>query len=607
MSGIAGAVGPPDRSIDPDIATGMSAALVRLGPDRQDRWSGGPVFLARALLATTFEETRDVQPLTFDGVVHLVADARIDGRAVLIHDLRARGRVFADGIPDSALILHAYHVWGEACVERLIGDFAFAIWDGRCRRLFCARDQFGSVPFYFARIDGDFCFANTVTALLAHPKLDRSLNPVAIGDYLMFGYSMEPDTGFYRWIERLPPAHTLVLEDGEWRTRRYWTCPEPQPDAQAGMKPEALIEAFGATMAAAVRDRLRTDRVGSTLSGGMDSTLVTGLALREAGEGTRIDSYSFGSDWLLPDTERHWAWLCAHHLGVPFHSISLEQLYLNPPGDPWRIPPEPRFELRASSLHVLVDGLVAEGTRVLLMGMGGDTLVAGGRSHWASLIASRQFGRLMVEAAGYWRYHRRRPPVRSAWRRSRRVADMPATVPFDPTFVREHRLDQRWREMQNAFLDDPRIGMTGHPFWTEMFVASHPESSGLPLRVRQPFFDVRLIEAAMRLPPTPWQFHKAMLRRIGDGILPTGILKRPKTPFGVNPGWEAARQGLEPWLAHLGDAVELDGIVDRKRLARTVQELETLSPQLYSGAVILPAGLAAWLRHNPRTVAVLGQ
>lgn len=605
MSGIAGVVGPPDRSIDPDIATGMSAALVRLGPDRQDRWSEGPVFLAHALLATTFEETRDVQPLTFDGVVHLVADARIDGRATLMRDLRARGREFPDGVPDSALILHAYHVWGEACAERLIGDFAFAIWDGRQRRLFCARDQFGSVPFYFARIDGDFCFANTVTALLSHPKLDRALNPVAIGDYLMFGYGMEADSGFYRHVERLPPAHILVLEDGEWRTARYWSCPEPEPDAQAGVKAEDLIEAFGATLAEAVRDRLRTDRVASTLSGGMDSTLVTGLAMREGAGRTRIDSYSFGSDWLLPDTERHWAWLCAHHLGVPFHSLSIEPLYLDPPGGAWRIPPEPRFELRTSSFHLLGDRLVADGTRVLLMGMGGDVLVAGGLPHWAGLIASQRLDRLMIEAAGYWRYHRRRPPIRSAWRRARTFVDMPATTPFDPAFVRAHHLDQRWREMQYAHQGDPRAGMAGQPFWTEMFVASHPESSGLPLRVRQPLFDVRLLEAAMRLPPTPWQFHKAILRRIGAGMLPPEILQRPKTPFGVNPGWEAARRGLEPWLASLGDAVELDGIVDRTRLDRTIRDLDSLPPQLYSGAVVLPAGLAALLRQNRRSVEAL--
>lgn len=606
MSGIAGVVGPPGRNVDPDLAKDMAGALARLGPDRQDRWTEGPVLLAHSLLATTVEETRDAQALSFEGVVCLVADARIDGRATLIGDLRARGREIAEGAPDSSLILHAYHVWGDACVEHLIGDFAFAIWDGRLRRLFCARDQFGSVPFYFARIDGDFCFANTVAALLAHPKLDRTLNPVAIGDYLMFGYSMERDAGFYRRIERLPPAHTLVLEDGDWRTRRYWSCPEPQPDAQAGVKPEALIEAFGATMAEAVRDRLRTDRVASTLSGGMDSTLVTGLALREAGEGTRIDSYSFGSDWLLPDTERHWAWLCAHHLGAPFHSISLEQLYLDPPGGPWRVPPEPRFELRTSSFHLLADRLVSEGTRVLLMGMGGDSLVAGGHSHWAGLIAGRRFHRLMIEAASYWRYHRRRPPIRSAWRSRRTAVDLPPTIPLSPAFVHEHHLDQRWREMQESFVDDPRAGMSDHPFWTEMFVASHPESSGLPLRVRQPFFDVRLVEAAMRLPPTPWQFHKAMLRRVGGGMLPSEILTRPKTPFGVNPGWEAARRGLEPWLAQVGDAVELDGIVDRTRLARTCQEIASLSPQYYSRAVILPAGLAIWLRQHRRTIETGG-
>jgi len=596
MTGIAGLICPRGAEVDPAVAGALAAPLSRLGPDRQDQWRSGRAFLAHALLATTLEEERDQQPLTFDGEVFLIADARIDGREALIDDLRMAGRTIGADAPDSALILHAWHVWAEAAPEHLIGDFAFAIWDSRTETLFAARDQFGTVPFYFARVGGSLVFGNAVPALLAHPGLDRSLNPVAIGDYLMFGHSLDPRTGFHRDIERLPPAHCLTFADGAIRTRRYWTLPEADYREAATRSADEVVERFRAVVAAAVRDRTRAARVATTLSGGMDSTLITALAM--GAPSSRIDSYSFGGDWLTPDTERHWAWRCAHHLGVPFHSISVEPGYLDPPGGPWRLPPEPRMELKYSSFHMVGDRLTAAGIRVLLMGMGGDAIVAAGPHHWAGLLRRRAYGPLFREALAFWRHDHRRPPLRTAWLRSRPVALRPITAPLDPDFVREHRLEERWREGHAALARDPRENMAVHPFWTEMFVASHPESTGLPVRARQPFFDVRLLEASMRLPPSPWQFEKAILRTIGQGLLPDDIVRRPKTVFGVNPGWEAARRGLEPWIADLPLAAELDGYIDRKRLAAIVADIGSLPPQQYSSAVMLPASLAAWLRRQ---------
>lgn len=593
MTGFTGLIAPAGAEPDPGIARAMADAVAYMGPDRQDAWREGRALLARALLATTFEEEHDRQPLSFDGVAHLVADARIDGRGELVRALRAAGRDVADGVPDSALILHAWHAWGEECCTRLIGDFAFAVWDARTQTLFAARDQFGTVPFYHGRVGGALVFGNAVPALLAHPGLDRALNPTAIGDYLLFGYSLDRDAGFYRHIDRLPPAHCLTWADGQLRTRRYWTLPEADFAEAEKAPPAELIERFGATLAEAVRDRIRCAKVASTLSGGMDSTLLTATAMRESN--ARIDAYSLGNDWLVPDTERHWAWRCAHHIGVPFHSMSAEICYLDPPGGAFRLPPEPRMELKTTSLHLIGDRLAAEGTRVLLMGMGGDAIVASGLTHWSGLFRERRYARLAREAWAYWRYHGKRPKLRGAWKRTQPQRPWPMIAPLDPGFEREHRLEERWIEGQASYLHDPRERMATHPFWTEMFVASHPESTRLPLRVRQPFFDVRLLEAATRLPPSPWQFEKAILRRVGEGLLPDDIIKRPKTAFGPNPGLEAARRGLEPWLVSLPQRTELDGFIDRGALARTVAAIDSLPPDCYSGAIMLPASLAAWL------------
>jgi asparagine synthase (glutamine-hydrolysing) len=598
MSGFAGLIGPVGASIDPPLVESLAASVAYCGPDRQNRWQEGAVALVHALLRTTFEESGDRQPVSFDGEVRLVADARVDGRDELVNRLRAAGREVLSGSPDSELILHAYHAWGEACVERLIGDFAFAIWDGRERKLFCARDQFGTVPFYYATVDESLIFGDTVEALLVHPRLDRTLNRATVGDYLLFGYSNNPEAGFYQHIHRLPAAHCLIHREGELRVRRYWTPPEPCPRAPHESDQDT-VERFGQVLREAVKDRLRSGKIASTLSGGMDSTLVTGLALRHAPVDVRIDAYTSGCDWLLPDNERYWAHLCAHHLGVPFHSVSVEGNLLNPAdGNYWRYPPEPRFWLRRLPNEALFKRVVADGARVLLMGMGGDALVAGGHTQWSEMMARGQFVSLLPQIWRYCRYYRQRPPIRGAWRRrSRALNPRPLISPLDPGFAAEQNLEERWRELcLSSFTDDPRRGMTNNPFWSEMFCGFDPESLRLPLKVRQPFFDVRLLEEAMRLPLAPWQFGKAILRRVGKGMLPEEILTRPKTPYSGSVYWEAARRGYEPWLKELGNTTELDGFVDRQRLAQYAGDVEKLGRNAYFQGIMFPAGLAAWLR-----------
>lgn len=597
MTGFCGSIAPGGGATEAGVAQAMVAAVARIGPDRQQHWQEGRVLLAHALLATSIEDADERQPLSFDGIVHLVADARIDGREALIRDLRSAGRSVADSAPSSALILHAWHAWGEDCCTRLIGDFAFALWDSASQKLFAARDQFGSVPFYYARAGAELLFGNCVPALLAHPGLDRALNRQAVGDYLMFGFSLDPTAGFYRHIDRLPPAHCLVAVDGDVRTRRYWTLPEADFADQERLPEAALVEQFGALLAQAVRDRTRSTKIATTLSGGMDSTLLTALAMRESK--ARVDAYSFGADWLAPDNERHWAWQCAHHIGVPFHSVSIEPCFVDPPGGPFRVPPEPRMELKTSSFHLVGDQLEASGTRVLLMGMGGDAIVAGLLNHWTGLFRSRAYPRLLREAWAFWRYHRQPPPLRGAWKRLVEPPIPPLSAPVDPDLVREARLEERWREWHGYGYRDPRRNMATHPFWTEMFVATHPESTGLPLRVRQPFFDVRLLEAAMRLPPAPWLWNKVILRQLGEGLLPDSIVRRPKTAFGPNPAHTAAVLGFESkWLDGLAAAPGLNGLVDRGQLARTLASLATIRPEEYSLKIMLPASLAEWLKRN---------
>ncbi len=151
--------------VDRVLLEGMTLSLAFRGPDAQEVWCQGPVGLGHALLQIASGTPLEKQPAQIDGRLWIVADARIDARAELIGKLKEKcqtSRALTLSTPDAELILHAYDAWGDACVEHLIGDFSFAIWDARERRLFCARDQFGVKPFFYAHVGSCLIFSNTL-------------------------------------------------------------------------------------------------------------------------------------------------------------------------------------------------------------------------------------------------------------------------------------------------------------------------------------------------------------------------------------------------------------------------------------------------------------
>lgn len=286
MSGITGAYHLDGRPADEADLRRMVDAMPHRGPDGSATWCESPVGLGHRMLHTTPESLAERLPLqNAAGTVVLTADARIDNREELIGRLRLRTR--PDPIPDSELILKAYEAWGEACPERLVGDFAFAIWDRVERKLFCARDHFGINPFYYYHQPGRlFAFASEIKALLVLPSVPERLSEVRVGDHLA-RTKEDKEITIYEEVLRLPPAHAMVVTAEGVRLRKYWTL-EPAPDVGA-MSDEAYTERFLDLFTEAVRCRLRSAfPVGAQLSGGLDSSFVACLARdlsREQGRG----------------------------------------------------------------------------------------------------------------------------------------------------------------------------------------------------------------------------------------------------------------------------------------------------------------------------------
>ena len=247
MSGIAGIWNLDGRPVERDKLRRMVESLAHRGPDASGIWTAGPVGLGHTMLWGTPQAPHEQLPLTKPlSDLTITADARIDNRADLIEILELGGNCPAM-IPDSELILRAYEKWGEDCAANLIGDFAFAIWDGRKQTLFVARDHFGTKPFCYYRSETIFAFASEVKALLCLPEVPRQINEARIADFLVGELEMINNTcTFYQSIFRFPPAQTMTVDCKKIRTQAYWS-PDPTKEiryASDGEYAEAFLQIF---------------------------------------------------------------------------------------------------------------------------------------------------------------------------------------------------------------------------------------------------------------------------------------------------------------------------------------------------------------------------
>ena len=210
MGGIVGIYSVDGRPADPALLRQMTGILAHRGPDGEGQWVSWPIGLGHRLLFTTPESLNEKQPVTDErGECWLVWDGRLDNREELIATLKAEGRLLGEQT-DPELVLGAYGHWGTECLTRIIGEFAFALWDGRTRSLFCARDPIGVKPFYYHWDGRQLVFGSEVKALFKDPAIVKRPNEAMIADYLLMGFR-DPEATFFEGIKQLRPAHFLCL------------------------------------------------------------------------------------------------------------------------------------------------------------------------------------------------------------------------------------------------------------------------------------------------------------------------------------------------------------------------------------------------------------
>lgn len=276
MSGIVGIFDFDRESPVQDELDRMVDGLAFFGKDGRGAWAEPGIGLGHLLHRVTPEDVFDRQPLReADTGRVIVADCRLDNRDELARSLDLPPPATAQ-LADSALILMAYRRWGTDCPQRLLGDFAFAIWDPGPRQLLCARDHLGIRPLFYHRGPRFFAFANGIQGLFALPRVPRRLNEGKLREFLV---DLHADTVSSQWegIARLPPGHRLVVTADGLRVERYWEPGQAAPIRFA--RDQDYVEAFQEVFRESVACRLRSLRpVGSELSGGLDSSSVATVA-----------------------------------------------------------------------------------------------------------------------------------------------------------------------------------------------------------------------------------------------------------------------------------------------------------------------------------------
>ena len=290
MCGIAGIYARPGSDAPEQLLLTMAGELRHRGPDGTGLYTDGRLGMTNNRLAIVDLEGGDQPLASEDGRYWVMQNGEIYNYVELLAELEGLGRRFATR-SDTEVIAQAYAEWGPACLERMNGDFAFAVWDRREQELFLARDRFGVRPLFLAELGGDLVFASEMKAILRHPSARRELDPAGLV-VTFTTWCISPDASSFPGIRELAPAHYLrVGPDGIREERRWWDLRFSDAGDVTPAKRAGLADELDALLGDATRLRLRADvPVAAYLSGGLDSSAIVAHALEQMDE----TLYSFG-------------------------------------------------------------------------------------------------------------------------------------------------------------------------------------------------------------------------------------------------------------------------------------------------------------------------
>lgn len=588
MCGIAGELRADGQVADLAALDRMLVPLRRRGPHHQGTYSDGSLALGQRRLTVIDLSTRSQQPLvdTLLGLV-LVFNGTIYNYKALRDELQGLGyRFMTSG--DGEVILKSFHRWGPACVERLVGMFAFAIWNKERRSLFLARDRLGIKPLYYTEDTHRFRFASNPQALLAAGEVDTRLDPVALHHHLSLHAVVPAPHTLLQGIRKLSPAHFMWADtSGALRPQRYWQLRAQRPE-----KPVPGWEWLERTQQAletAVTRRLEAADVpvGILLSGGLDSSLLVGLAATRT---ERLHTFSIGFE----DTPEESGSEFYYSDQIVERFNTRHQQYRIPNSDVLQRLPEavdnmaePMVGQDAVAFYLLAEQVSRE-VRVVLSGQGADE-VFGGYFWYPQMQAATdsdpvtRFGRhyLDREHAEFCQ------TVAPAWASVDYTRDWLAQELSRPDA--DEFMDQVMRlDVTTLIVDDP-----------VKRVDNMTMAWGLEARV--PFLDHELVELAAQMPP---EFKlrnqgKHPLKALARGLLPDSVIDRPKGYFPL-PALKYVRGPALAWMREIltAPACRERGLYNPAYVAQLLAapEAETSFTRLRGSKLFHLALLESWLQ-----------
>lgn len=596
------------QALDVKAIERMNDALMHRGPDG----AGVKLFSGRTAMValghrrlSIIDLTGGHQPMANeDGTIWISYNGEIYNHAELRGELVACGHRFQTCC-DTEIIIHAFEEWGDACVDRFRGMFAFVIWDSREERLFVARDRMGIKPLYYLHSNGNLVCASEIKAIVASGHCAPQLSLAALSEHLTFGYLCGNET-LFQGIHKLLPGHCLSWKKGELRIWQYWEIPHPGTSLQSVCEHE-LIDRFLRLFRESVQLRLMSDvPLGVFLSGGLDSSAIAAVMAEQMSEPVKTFSVGFEADYY---SEFNFAREVASVIGADHHEVVLkpDRMFALLPRLIWH---EDEPIRNPSSVALFeVASLAQSHVKVVLTGEGSDELFAGYERYWATLI-NMKLGSLYQRLTPGWL---RNNCIRSTlWRWplplsvKKKLSHTflnyslrPEEIVFEnwhsilpPSVQRELLTADTWNAIksQDPYSDVLRIYQSRSSgdtlsqllftdqktYLVELLRKQDTMSMAASIESRVPFLDHKIVEFAAQV-PTRYKIRgftgKHLVKQAMHQMLPESIIKRKKMGFPV-PISQWFRRGpmhaVHPMLA--GDRIREHGIFNIDYLTRLIKE-----------------------------------
>ncbi len=636
MSGISGLFNQNGAPVTkPEIAR-MVSPLERRGPDRTGLWHKACVGMGHTLLTTTPEAIFEHQPFMHsESGCTITADVRLDNRAELLAGLKLADR--ADNIGDAEIILQAYLIWGQDCVEHFLGDFAIAIHDSKQKILFCARDHFGVRPFYYHHTPQQFfAFASEPRAILALEKVPYIINEGRIADFLVNQLEgIDKTSTFFANIYRLPPAYCITVTPGNMQLRRYWTL-QAGPQLKLSSDDE-YAEALLEVLTKSVSCRLRgAGPVGSMLSGGMDSGSIVAVAKELLAKEGKSPLPTFSATGADPEscTETRTIQAALKMSGIDPHTIRYDQLdNMLPELAELTWNQDEPFDNHMTLVRAMYLLAQQNGVNVVMDGIDGDNVLSEGSyiarllRHGHLITACRQtVGQNIFWKGSYPAWHQLYLGARAAYtpavarklyhrlvrhsRNKKQLKDSLTTTLINKSFAEKIHLGERLQKLNRhsksgmmASAGSDAAHSLNHPYLTVGIERYNRVASALAIESRHPWLDRRLVSFCMALPGEQklgqgWP--KMILRRAMSNRLPDSVRwRRGKEHL----GWEFTKALINNPHTELPDTIMINSAIISPYINNAQLNLSQLAIKNHSNSSKAndeyeAASLIAWFVHS---------